>query len=119
MSHDFSITPFCKHCGAERQYPPEVNSLRCPGLVSDVVMVMTGLERRLFNFLRANEGKVLTVPEVMDGLYANHDNEPHQKIIDVVICRLRKKLKGTPFAIETRHGEGRRLIREQRIAAAG
>lgn len=87
-----------------------------PFSIGDLLGKLTGLERRLFNLLRAHEGEIVSLNDIMDGLYHDADEEPFPKIVAVMVCRIRKKLLGSPYAVETHHGKGRRLVR---IAAAG
>lgn len=57
-----------------------------------------------------------TKSQLMDALYGLRmtDEEPDQKIIDVFVCRLRRKLKPFGIKIETAWGQGYRLSAEDR-----
>ncbi len=69
---------------------------------------LTGKERRLLGILLARE--LMTKSAAMTGLYEpGADDEPQMKIIDVFICKLRKKLKPFEIEIETVWGEGYRM----------
>lgn len=87
-----------------------------PITIGDLVGKFTGLERRLFNFLRSKEGEIISVDSIMDGLYSANDDAPQPKIVDVVICRVRKKLRGSAFIVETHSGKGRKLVRQEKCA---
>lgn len=70
---------------------------------------LTGRETRLFGALMTRD--LLTKEAAMAALYVDvgADDEPHIKIIDVFICKMRKKVR--PFGVEvhTVWGVGYRL----------
>lgn len=71
---------------------------------------MSHVEARMFIILKRAPGRSLTRESLYDRLYgANIDEGPEPKTIDVHICKLRKKLKGTQYSIETIWGTGYRL----------
>lgn len=93
-------------------------------LVPDSVTVpiewqLTGAEARLYAFLTTRV--MATKPAIMHALYIGRvDVEPEMKIVDVFVCKLRKKLK--PFGVEiaTIWGQGYSLrdrASHQRAAA--
>jgi hypothetical protein len=70
--------------------------------------------RRSFRFMLKHEGKDVTKKALYDALYwdiLTTREMPQPKIVDVWICKLRAKLKGTEYSIKTIHGEGFRLER--------
>lgn len=72
---------------------------------------------REFDFFAAlvkSAPRVATNEYVMDYVYGRAtDNEPDKKIIDVYICKLRKKIKHTRFRILTEFGTGHRLVEKE------
>ena len=85
---------------------------------------LTGSEARVFGLFRARE--LVTRDAIMAVLYRDAGkDEPEQKITDVFICKIRRKLK--PFAIEikTVWGQGyalpadtRKLLKQEEAIAA-
>ena len=80
---------------------------------------LTGREYQLLELLALRKGTTLTKEMLLSHLYGGMD-EPEMKIIDVFICKLRKKLanaSGGKDYIETIWGRGY-VMREQSNAAA-
>jgi len=76
--------------------------------VDDQPMHVTGREYAILELLSQRKGTVLTKEMFLDRLYRGM-NEPQLKIIDVFLCRLRKKLAqatGGSHYIETVWGRG-------------
>lgn len=85
--------------------------------------LLANSERELMLQFAAHPGRVLSKEVLMDNLYAlRTDDPPEIKIIDVFICKLRKKIGEThPDAekfIDTVWGQGYRLTSEQDTQAA-
>ena len=85
---------------------------------------LTGKEYAILELLVLRKGMVLTKEAFLNHLYGGMD-EPEMKIIDVFICKLRKKLAeaGMPNLIGTVWGRGY-MVRDtapavQAIAARG
>ena len=79
--------------------------------VHDKPVPLTGKEYCIFELLSLRKGKVVTKQMLLDHLYGGM-NEPELKIIDVLVCYLRKKLAqatGGKHQIETVWGRGYRL----------
>lgn len=75
------------------------------GVLTPVEWGLTGKECRLFGVLMARES--CTKVALMNALYdPGADDEPHIKIIDVFVCKLRKKLEAHGVWIETIWGQG-------------
>jgi two-component system, cell cycle response regulator CtrA len=49
---------------------------------------------------------------LMEAMYADRDHEANEKIVDVWICKMRKKLKPLGMKIESRRGLGYRIPEE-------
>jgi len=66
---------------------------------------LTAHEARLFAFLTTRD--VATKPAIMQALYSDRaDEDPEIKIVDVFVCKLRKKVKPFGVDIETVWGRG-------------
>ncbi len=76
--------------------------------VDDQALHLTGKEYGILVLLSLNKGSIVTKEMILNHLYGGFD-EPDPKIIDVFICKLRKKLKaatGGDDYIETLGGRG-------------
>ncbi len=83
---------------------PEMTLEPFPGLV------LTKMEARLLHHLDLRDGKPCTKEALMAALYHSEPGDwPEVKLIDVFVCKLRAKLKETPFSIVTIWGVGYRL----------
>jgi len=79
--------------------------------VHDKPVPLTGKEYCIFELLSLRKRTVVTKQMLLDHLYGGM-NEPELKIIDVLVCYLRKKLAqatGGEHHIETVWGRGYRL----------
>lgn len=74
---------------------------------------LTPNERSMFALLKARLGRAVTRGALLDAASYHHgwDREPQPKVVDVYICHLRRKLKGSGFAVETVWGQGYRMVR--------
>jgi two-component system, cell cycle response regulator CtrA len=98
-------------------HPPsiiEIGAIRL-NLESKIVQVnsqrvhLTGKEYQMLELLSLRKGTTLTKEMFLNHLYGGLDREPKLKIIDVFICKLRKKLQaatGGQHYIETVWGRG-------------
>ncbi|EPX78026.1 response regulator transcription factor [Salipiger mucosus] len=71
-------------------------------------MELTGREHSIFNYLALNAGRVITKDALYESVYGMKDTPPYDKVIDVYICKLRKKIRertGNTY-IETVYGRG-------------
>lgn len=69
---------------------------------------LTASETRVFGHLLARD--LATKDSLMAALYcAGADDEPDIKIVDVFVCKLRKKIKPFGLEIDTLWGQGYRL----------
>ncbi|UFK26651.1 CzcR-like response regulator [Roseobacter phage RDJL3] len=79
---------------------------------------MTVLEARLFLILKRSPGMQASKDSLLNRLYAEQiDDAPEVKIIDVFVCKMRKKLKGTNWKIETIWGVGYKLTGDGEVQA--
>lgn len=76
-------------------------------MVGDEVVPLTGKEYACLEFLAMRRGMTVTKEMFLSHLYGGRD-EPEMKIIDVFICKIRRKLAeaGLPQVIETVWGRG-------------
>ena len=79
---------------------------------------LTGKEYAILELLVLRKGMVLTKDAFLNHLYGGMD-EPEMKIIDVFICKLRKKLQlvGAGHLISTVWGRGYMLREDDRLSA--
>ncbi|MCK5746850.1 MAG: response regulator transcription factor [Oricola sp.] len=69
-------------------------------------------EHAIFNFLSRNLGRVVPKESVYEAVYGSMECEPFEKVIDVYICKLRKKLaeaSGGEHYIETVYCRGYKM----------
>jgi two-component system cell cycle response regulator CtrA len=90
---------------------------RC-AYVHDNKIQLTSKEYQIIELLAINRGKVMSKDTIMNHLY-DYDAVPDQKIIDVFVCKIRRKLQeaNAPETISTVWGQGY-IIRDERIPAA-
>ncbi len=70
---------------------------------------LTKLESRLMRALCERLDKVVGKPALMDALYFDRvADEPEAKIVDILVCKLRKKIRHSGYEIETVWGHGYR-----------
>lgn len=89
--------------------------LRDRGIVGrgDVIVPLPRSEWELLMFLYEKRPRVATKEEIMEWLYQlSPDDPPEIKIVDVFICKIRKKLKPLGISIGTHWGRGYSLILE-------
>lgn len=72
---------------------------------------MTMREARLFLLLKRSPKMQASRENLLNRLYAEEaDEAPQIKIIDIFICKMRRKLKGSNWRIETVWGSGYKLV---------
>ncbi|HEX7389519.1 MAG TPA: response regulator transcription factor [Acidiphilium sp.] len=96
----------------------EINMNAKKILVSGSEVTLTKKEYQIVEILALRKGCVLSKEAILDHLYGGLD-EPNPKIIDVFICKIRKKLLalGAGDLIETNWGRGY-MIAEKRLQSA-
>lgn len=82
-----------------------------------LVLQLTGQEAKMFGILFKRE--IVTKEMAMDVLYGHRPEslEPEINIIDVFVCKMRKKLKPFDLSIETVWGRGYRMPPKSKVAA--
>lgn len=73
---------------------------------------LTEKESRIVARLKKGDGKLVTKSQIMDAMYFDaRDDEPEMKIIDILIFRIRQKIKASNrFRIDNDHGRGFRWM---------
>lgn len=72
---------------------------------------LTGAERVALDAIARANGNVVTTEQIHHALYGdNPDGGPSTKIVDVLVCKIRKKIVAGPCQVETVWGEGYKLI---------
>jgi Transcriptional regulatory protein, C terminal len=69
---------------------------------------LTRLEARLMAALVDRIGQCVGKGALMGALYFDRAAEPDPKIVDIMVCKIRKKIAGSGFVIETVWGQGYR-----------
>lgn len=86
----------------------EVDLNRHLALINGEQLPLTGKEFRIIEFLALRRGSVLSKSAFLSHLYGGMD-EPEPKIIDVFMCKLRRKMElagGQNVSIDTVWGQG-------------
>jgi len=96
----------------------EINMNAKKIFVAEREVTLTKKEYQIVEILALRKGCVLSKEAILDHLYGGLD-EPNPKIIDVFICKIRKKLMalGADDLIETNWGRGYMVV-ERRSAGA-
>lgn len=106
---------FCPHCYSRLGATMAPTILPPPWFDHDRRQVIVGNERRqlagstIFRLLVIfweRPDRLLSVNVLMDLLYATKMEPPDSKPINVYVFWLRKALRGTPYSILNKHGEG-------------
>jgi DNA-binding winged helix-turn-helix (wHTH) protein len=72
---------------------------------------LTHREARLFLILQRSAGQMCSKDTLLTRLYHDQiDDAPDVKIIDVFVCKVRKKIEGSRYRLDTIWGEGYRLV---------
>ena len=73
---------------------------------------LSARETSIFTHLALKAGKVVSKDSIFGAVYGMQTDQPFDKVIDVYICKIRKKIKavtGGPEYIETVYGRGYKL----------
>lgn len=68
--------------------------------------LLTGRETDVLTALARAFPRIVSKERIMDALYGDQPEEPYMKIVDVFICKLRKKLAPIGVEIDTARGIG-------------
>lgn len=79
---------------------------------------LSGREHAIFQHLALNARKVMSKAAIYDAVYGMSEEQPFDKVIDVYICKIRKKIDAAAQSghryIETVHGRGYKLSPPER-----
>lgn len=82
-------------------------------IVSGVQVRLSRREHAIFRYLALNAQRVISKGSIFDAIYGMSADQPFDKVIDVYICKLRKKIAAAADSgshyIETIHGRGYKL----------
>lgn len=82
-------------------------------IVSGSRIKLSKREHSIFQHLALNSNKVISKNAIYDAVYGMSADQPFDKVIDVYICKLRKKIAAAAASgsqyIETIHGRGYKL----------
>jgi len=82
-------------------------------IVSGVQIRLSRREHAIFRYLALNAQRVISKGSIYDAIYGMSADQPFDKVIDVYICKLRKKIAAAAESgshyIETIHGRGYKL----------
>ncbi len=82
-------------------------------VVSGARIKLSKREHSIFQHLALNSNKVISKNAIYDAVYGMSADQPFDKVIDVYICKLRKKISAAAASgshyIETVHGRGYKL----------
>lgn len=98
----------CAHCG---QAIPQAGGIvadrdRCEIRFNGYAVYAPTHEFEMFAFMLERIGRVISKESFLTLMYQLEDDEPQMKIIDVFICKLRSKLRGTGLVIKTHWARG-------------
>ncbi len=94
----------CAHCG--QPLPDTAKALAVAHAVASERR-LTNKEREVLCYLAQRPGVVRTKAEILDYVYQlEPGDQPDVKIVDVFVCKLRKKLVGAELVVETMWGRG-------------
>jgi DNA-binding response OmpR family regulator len=79
---------------------------------------LTRMEARLMRALVERLDRMMPKGALMDAMYFDRGHEAEPKIVDVLVCKIRKKLRGSPWVIETVWGQGYRARLAPQMAEA-
>ncbi|MGC1504528.1 MAG: response regulator transcription factor [Sulfitobacter sp.] len=92
-------------------------------IISGSRIKLSKREHSVFQHLALNSNKVISKDAIYDAVYGSSIDQPFDKIIDVYICKLRKKIAAASESgwqyIETVQGRGYRLMLPEAISNVG
>jgi len=101
----------CPTCGQD--LPPETFAIDWDAgiiVAAGRFARLTRQEMALFTTLYNAKGAVRSKEQLLAAVTSFIDDEPEIKIVDVFVCKIRKKFAGLNVAIETVWGTGYRLM---------
>ena len=70
-----------------------VNFTRFEAYVNNQLVEVTAKELSILKLLVKHEGQALSRSQILDHVWSNHEDPPFDRVVDVYIKQLRKKLK--------------------------
>lgn len=110
----------CPACGQRVEEPPAAY-VESRGMVvaNGRFALLTGLEGEVFGHLIRVYPNVAMKEKLHDQIYAlDPDGGANMRVLDVIICKLRKKLRPLGVEIDTAHGRGYALSTRLNLAKA-
>lgn len=84
---------------------------------------LSGREHAIFQHLALNARKVMSKAAIYDAIYGLAEEQPFDKVIDVYICKIRKKIDAAARSghryIETVHGRGYKMSPPEQAVTDG
>jgi DNA-binding response OmpR family regulator len=72
---------------------------------------LTRQQAAVADLLHSKMNRLVTNESLMNALYFDRpDDAPSHDILKVVVCKVRQKIKGSPYVIETIWGQGFRMV---------
>lgn len=96
----------CPLCGADAVLPLTILQDRALVVSGGRVAALTGKEALLLAALASSFPRMVRKERLLDAVSGFCDDAPELKIIDVWVCKIRKKTAGMGFRIDTIWGEG-------------
>lgn len=78
-------------------------------IIDDRAVFFTAKEAEIFSLLYERAPAIVTKEMILTALYLHVADEPELKIVEVFICKIRAKLRGTRAIIDTIWGRGYRF----------
>lgn len=104
----------CPTCG--QSLPPDLLAIdRDAGIVvgNGRFAHLTNQEFRIFEALYDSNGRVQSKEQLLRAIAPLVDDEPEIKIVDVFVCKIRKKINGLGISIDTAWARGYRMNRKE------
>ena len=101
----------CPTCGqpfpdAAWRYSVDAASI----IVSGSIIQLTPLESALFGMLARYPGRIVHKDNLINAIYDGDEPRDAMNSLDVLLCKLRAKIKGTLLAIVTHYEHGVSLV---------
>jgi len=114
MPHDEMIDTLQREVETLRERVRQLEDALTPSAGLPLEWGLTATEARLFSAIAGRE--MATKQYLMTALYSDRpDEEPEIKIVDVLVCKIRKKLRPFGVEIKTIWGQGYMLPDRERF----
>ncbi len=111
------MTDDCPTCGQKlpSDLPLHVDLEVNVAVANGVAVALTGMQAELLSLLVSSSSRTVSKALLMANLYPMND-EVHEKILDVMICKMRPSLARAGVIIDTVWGRGFRVSCERKKA---